>query len=61
MSDSGHISVEAVVFTVLEDLGVSAIAARRLETPLVELLLDDDITFEFVPDLEAYGWNRCGA
>jgi hypothetical protein len=52
MPNPQGLSVDEAVYTVLENLGVPPSAARGGEVPLLQLLLDDDLTFEFVPDIE---------
>jgi|tagenome__1003787_1003787.scaffolds.fasta_scaffold20987786_4 acyl carrier protein len=44
--------VAEAVYSVLERLGVSPVAARETDVPLLNLLLDEDATFEFVPEIE---------
>jgi hypothetical protein len=45
-------SAEEAVYRVLEDLGVKPADARRHEAKLLELVLDEDATFGFVPDVQ---------
>jgi hypothetical protein len=47
-----RISVEEAVWQTLESLGVPPHDAHRADAPLLGLLLDEDLTMGFVPDVE---------
>jgi acyl carrier protein len=49
---SASLTIEDAVFTALEEIGVAPEDARRLDAPLLDLALDEDITFGFVPRVE---------
>jgi acyl carrier protein len=45
-------SVEEAVYRVLEDLGVKPADARRHDAQLLDLVLDEDATCGFIPDVQ---------